>query len=313
MTGKIFTSFLLILIMFLIYQMAPLTLSSEEIRFVVPLNEAGGVTVLERLKNEKIIRNLPVFQILSVVSKIPPVIEPGAYKIKRNLWLPQIVNILMHNPYQKWALLKPGLRKEQVAEILAKNFKWDKSIEEEFLSLTEEGFLFPDTYLFDVEENPQYFINKIKNNFNEKFNAKFQADLLARDVRNDTAIKIASLIERESGTDDDKALIAGIIWNRLETDMKLQIDATSQYILGKPGDWWPRIKPADHKRESPYNTYLYKGLPPGPISNPSLASIKAAVYPAQTECLYYIHDKNKLIHCSKTYEEHLEYINQYLK
>jgi len=222
-------------------------------------------------------------------------------------------------------MLPEGSNRFEIADLVAeKGF----STREEFLHATEnpqsvvdldpeatslEGYLFPDTYLFDSAGTPEDHLNRISNNFNDKFDAKLQKDLLAQDVRNDTAIKIASLIERETGSDEDKPIIAGIIWNRLNTDMKLQIDATSQYILGQPGNWWPRIKPADHKRESPYNTYLFQGLPPGPISNPSLASIKAVVYPAQTDCLYYIHDRNKSIHCSRNYEGHLENIEKYLK
>ena len=303
--------FLFILIYF-VYLISPASLSSEEIRFVVPLNEKQS-TILERIGQEKLVKNPAIFKLISYFLKISPKIEPGAYKINRRMWLPQIAWTLLYQPYQKWAVLPPGLRKEQVADILSKTFKWHQSITQSFINQAEEGYLFPDTYLLDTAGTPGDHLNRISNNFNEKFDARLQSDLFAQDVRNDTAIKIASLIERETGSDEDKPIIAGIIWNRLNTDMKLQIDATSQYILGETGNWWPKIKPADHKRQSLYNTYLHKGLPPGPISNPSLASIKAVVYPAQTDCLYYIHDRNKSIHCSKTYEEHLENIDKYLK
>ncbi|KKS48017.1 MAG: Aminodeoxychorismate lyase [Candidatus Gottesmanbacteria bacterium GW2011_GWA2_42_18] len=311
-----FTRFVSLLVLFILiyfaYLISPASLSSEEIRFVVPLNEKQSTT-LERVGQAKLVKNQAIFKLISYFLKIPAKIEPGAYKINKKMWLPQIAWILLYEPYQKWAVLPPGLRKEQVAEILSKTFKWDQSITQSFIKQAEEGYLFPDTYLFDSAGTPEDHLNRISNNFNDKFDAKLQKDLLAQDVRNDTAIKIASLIERETGSDEDKPIIAGIIWNRLNTDMKLQIDATSQYILGQPGNWWPRIKPADHKRESPYNTYLFQGLPPGPISNPSLASIKAVVYPAQTDCLYYIHDRNKSIHCSRNYEGHLENIEKYLK
>ena len=306
------TSSLIIFILSFLFILFPASFSSEEIRFVVSLEEKQD-SVIQGLSKENLIRNPSLFRLLVSVMKIPAEIEPGAYKLKRNLWLPVLANTLLYHPYQKWVLLRPGLRKEQVAEIISDTFSWNKQTEKEFIDSAEEGYLFPDTYLFETNQSPDYFIAKMKNNFNEKFDAQLQSDLLARDVRNDTAVKIASLIERESGSDSDKALIAGIIWNRLLKDMRLQIDAATQYILGTPGNWWPRVKPADHKTESPYNTYLNKGLPPLPISNPSLSSIRSAVYPQETDCLYYIHDKNKQIHCSKTYEEHLENINIYLK
>lgn len=301
---KLFLLLLLLLLSYLIYQISPVSMSSEEIRFVVSLDD-DQPSVINRLKNEKLLRNNFVFNYLNI--------EPGSYLLKRNLWLPQTVNILLYHPYQRWVAIRPGLRREQVAEILAEKFNWDVLKEKEFLDNAPEGYLYPDTYLLNVDYSPKEFAQKLINNFNEKFDFQMQKDLLSLDIRNDTAIKIASLIERESGSLEDKAIISGIIWNRLNDDMKLQIDATSQYIKGTKGNWWPQIKPADHKIESPYNTYLNKGLPPGPIASPSLDSIKAAVYPAETKCFYYLHDKNKQIHCGKTYEEHLENIEKYLK
>jgi len=294
------------LLLYLIYIMSPLSLSAEEVRFIVPVDEKIDVTI-KRLKQENFIRNEKLAS--TIISKI----EPGAYLLKKNFWLPQTIDTLLFHPYQKWVLLKPGLRREQVAEILSDKFNWDPLKEKEFLEAAPEGYLFPDTYLINVDYTPKETARKLINNFNEKFDAKLQNDLLAQNVRNDTAIKIASLIERESGSLEDKALISGIIWNRLNDGMKLQIDATTQYILGTRGNWWPKVKPQDHKTESLYNTYLYKGLPPGPISNPSLDSIKAAIYPAETDCFYYLHDSDKQIHCSKTYEGHLANIEKYLK
>jgi UPF0755 protein len=108
-------------------------------------------------------------------------------------------------------------------------------------------------------------------------------------------------------------LIAGIIWNRWQKDMKFEIDATIQYALGTPGNWWPIIKPADYKLDSSYNTYIHEGRPPTPICNPGLAAISAVIHPEETEYLYYLHDSEGQIHLAKTYEEHLENIEKYLK
>ncbi|MFH1565593.1 MAG: endolytic transglycosylase MltG [bacterium] len=110
-------------------------------------------------------------------------------------------------------------------------------------------------------------------------------------------------------------LIAGILWNRLLKEMKLEIDATVQYARGKTEKgWWTPIKASDITEiDSPYNTYKYKGLPPHPISNPGINAIEAVLNPIETDCLYYLHDDNREIHCAKTFEEHKANIEKYLK
>lgn len=302
-----------IFLFYLLYLFSPTGLSSEKIRFVVPL-DAKQDEMVTRLKSENFIRSEKLFIFIAGILRFPGIIEPGAYLLSHRMTTLSVADTLMNHPYQKWIVLVPGLRVEQIAERLAKKFNWDREKVEEFLEASKEGYMFPDTYLLNVDYSGKEMAQRLIANFNEKFDSKLQEDLLAQDVRNDTAIKIASLIERESGGDDDKALIAGIIWNRLNKGMKLEIDATVQYALGTANDWWPNVRGKNLKSvDSPYNTYLYKGLPPAPIANPSASSIKAAVYPAETDCFYYIHDLAKKIHCAKTYKEHLENIEQYLK
>src|SRR5690606_36216868 len=117
---------------------------------------------------------------------------------------------------------------------------------------------------------------------------------------NDTVI-MASLIEREAKGDDDRALIAGILYNRLEEGMRLQVDATVAYAAGvKEGELLRSMFDID----SPYNTYRYGGLPPAPIANPGLLSLEAALHPEPSEYLYYLHDKRGSIHYAKTFAEH---------
>jgi UPF0755 protein len=119
-------------------------------------------------------------------------------------------------------------------------------------------------------------------------------------------------------------LIAGIIWNRLQKNMNLEVDATVQYARDNQihfsknkyvsqGSWWYPIKPADEKIDSPYNTYLNPGLPSHPIDNPGLEAIDATLNSADTNCLYYLHDKNGQIHCAATFQEHRANIEKYLK
>ena len=106
-------------------------------------------------------------------------------------------------------------------------------------------------------------------------------------------------------------LISGIIWNRIFKGMKLQIDATLQYAKGDESLWWPQVKSEDKNIDSPFNTYMYE-MPPGPISSPGISAIEAAYNPQKTSCLFYLHDKNRQIHCSATYAQHLINIKRYL-
>ncbi|MBI3955547.1 endolytic transglycosylase MltG [Candidatus Gottesmanbacteria bacterium] len=302
----------IVIIGYLIFLLSPTSLSSEKIRFVINLDTKQD-EIIEKLSAQNFIRSQKMFNFLLGIMQFPGNIDAGAFVLRRNMNAYQIADTLLHHPYQKWIILVPGLRKKQVAERIAKKFNWSAAQKDEFLKNAKEGYLFPDTYLLNVDYTPLEIIQRLLNNFNEKFDAQMQKDLLTQNVKIDTAVKIASLIERESGGDEDKSLISGIIWNRLDTKMKLQIDATTQYIIGTEKDWWPIVRPSDHKIDSPFNTYINVGLPPTAIANPSLASLKAAVYPEETDCIFYLHDRAKRIHCSVTYEEHLENIDKYLK
>jgi len=107
-------------------------------------------------------------------------------------------------------------------------------------------------------------------------------------------------------------LISGIIWNRIFSGMKLQMDATLQYAKGNKKDgWWRKVTSRDKRIKSSYNTYLYKGLPPGAIANPGLSAINAAFNPQKTNCIFYLHDRNRRIHCTRTYKEHKRNIKKY--
>ena len=279
---------------------------------MVPLG-AKQEEVVKKLKNENFIRSEKLFTLVLAFLRFPGTIEESAYLLSHRMNTIEVANTLLFHPYQKWIILIPGQRIEEIAEKLEKKFNWDQAKTQDFLSSASEGYLFPDTYLLNVDYTGAEVAQRLIANFHEKFNHQLQKDLLSQNVRNDTTVKIASLIERESGGEEDKALISGIIWNRLNKGMKLEIDATVQYAKGVPGNWWPKVKKGNLKTDSSYNTYLYKGLPPKPIANPSLSSIKAVVYPVETDCFYYLHDQSKEIHCAKTYQEHLENIEKYLR
>ena len=287
---------LLSILIFILYLISPTSKSSEEIRFVVPLDEDQSTT-MKRIGDEKLLRNPALFNLISFFYKIPPKIEPGAYKLKRNMRLTQIAKILQKEPYQKWAMFRPGLRKEQVAEVLSETFKWDQTIKNQFIDLAEEGYLFPDTYLFLPFAEMEQIIGTMTDNFKKK----------AGDVGKDIVI-MASLIEKEVPDSDDRKIVSGILWKRLELGMALQVDAVFPYITGEQ-----KVLLDDLKIDSPYNTYLHKGLPPGPISNPGLDAIEAAKNPKESPYLYYLSGQDSKTHFAKTFSEHLRNKEKYLR
>ena len=297
----------------------------KEERFVIKVG-TGEEQIVDDLKAEGFLKSKEIFGLVLTFKGWHKRIEPGAYKISKSMNAYGLAKTLISGPYQKWVTIPPGKRKEQVALILQKALGWPYSLARNFANVAEEGYLYPDTYLIDTDADPQQIVQKLLSNFNEKFDAGLQDELLKQNIRNDTALKIASLIERESGGSEDKPIIAAIIWNRLTKGMRLEIDAAVQYAiasetLGEVGlqdlgdfNFWPQLGAGVVRGvDSSYNTYLNEGLPPGPICSPSLASIKAVAHPAETDALYYLHSPDKQIHTAKTFEEHQENIENFLK
>ena len=144
-----------------------------------------------------------------------------------------------------------------------------------------------------------------------------RADIRSAGMTLERVVILASIVEREGLTDEDRPVIAGILLNRLEIGWPLQADATLQYALGYQAQektWWKKVLTDDDKKvKSPYNTYANPGLPPGPISNPGIASIRAVIYPKKTEYMYYLHDPTGAVHYAKTLEEHNANVARYLR
>ena len=211
-----------------------------------------------------------------------------------------------------------GLRKEQIAEIMADKLKWGEfqklafvNAHTSFLETNLEGHYFPKTYMIQKDENAME-VSSTKFKEFTKETSTLQKPKTSKVLNEDTALTVASIIQREAAGPEDMKLVSGIIWNRIFAGMKLQMDSTLQYAKGNEEDgWWTEVTPKDKSIDSPYNTYKHKDVPPTPISNPSLTAISAAYNPQKTTCLYYLHDKNRNIHCSATYEGHLKNIKKY--
>jgi UPF0755 protein len=172
-----------------------------------------------------------------------------------------------------------------------------------------EGFLYPATYELSLEANAMDFRAQLLNAFDANLDAGLLADIRASGRTTFQVVTLASIVEREAVVADERPSIASVYLNRLAIGQKLDADPTTQYAIGntRDGSWWPRITQADYQLNAPYNTYVYAGLPPGPIANPSLSSLRAVVYPATTPYYYFraACDGSGRHVFSVTYEEHL--------
>ena len=172
-----------------------------------------------------------------------------------------------------------------------------------------EGYLFPETYFVYPKTDAITIINEMRDMFEKEAAPAIKKDNNSGRSAHDIVI-MASLIEKEARGSDDRAVISGILWNRIDREIPLQVDATVAFAQGVPEN---QLNANDLAIDSPYNTYIYRGLPPGPISNPGILALEAAMNPADTPYLYYIHDKHGNIHYAKTYVEHQQNINTYLR
>ncbi|MFZ3073662.1 MAG: endolytic transglycosylase MltG [Minisyncoccales bacterium] len=245
---------------------------------------------------------------------------PGGYRLSKTMPAAVVAKTLQSKPYMVWIIVPEGLRKEETADLLANDLEWtidqkEKWIKEDTAADNDyfEGVYFPDTYLIPVNEAPVDVAKRLIAKFNEKF-APYLPEFSRQNIKWTTGLKLASIIQREAVNAADMPLIAGILWNRVEQGMTLDADATLQYARGNTGNgWWAPAAAKDKQIDSPYNTYANKGLPPHPICSPGISAIEATLNPVQTDCLYYLHDSSRATHCAKTYEEHLENIQKYLK
>lgn len=170
-----------------------------------------------------------------------------------------------------------------------------------------EGFLFPDTYEVEPGTAPEAIMQMMAHNFDERLTDEMREQARKQDLTIYELITLASLVEKEARFEEDRPKIAQVFLKRLELNMPLQSDTTIQYLLDAPKE---DVTYKDTEIESPYNTYQHYGLPPGPIANPGIASIKAVLEPADTDYLYFVADRGGHNHYSKSYSEHLEIVNR---
>ena len=276
-----------------------------------------GETVTEIAKNlekEELIRNKIVFYLVVKQLGIESKIQAGDYRLSPVMNVYEIAKTLTKGTLDIWITIVEGLRKEEIAQIFSRELNIPES---EFLKYAQEGYLFPDTYLIPREASIGAVISILTKNFNKKYSQDLRNKAIGKGLTEKEVITLASLIEREAKFAEDRPKVAGVLLNRLELEMKLDIDATVQYVLGYQSEektWWKKsLTFEDLGVDSLYNTYKNKDLPPGPIANPGLAAIEAILTPTQTDYLYYLSDKDGKMHYAETFEGHNENIRKYLR
>ncbi|MGA2910378.1 MAG: endolytic transglycosylase MltG [Candidatus Microgenomates bacterium] len=276
------------------------------------INKGSSVSVIgDKLQSSGFIKSALAFKLYIRFTGQTAKLEPGEFRLTPSFSLFQMVDTLSKGPVELWVTIPEGLRREEIAAKFEIGLDRDSAFANEFLqdSKGDEGYLFPDTYLFPMDASPAAIVKKMTDTFATKTQG------LTPHGSNLTfaqSVILASMLERETKTDTERPIVAGIIINRINLGMPLQVDASVQYAVGTSSDWWPILTLEDLKVKSPYNTYLNQGLPPAPIANSGLSSLNAAFNPAQTDYLYYIHDPSGQIHYAKTLEEQNANIAKYL-
>lgn len=305
--------YLIILFSFVIF----ISLRQSQPKDVIYIPYGGDTDAfIIKLKHEGYISNTFSELILRVVLAMRGGIEPGGYTFSKGMGAVATV-IALDKPTYQYISIFDGYRTGQIAQAIGTKLEWSDDKVNKFAEVLplcplngEEGYLASGTYLIHVQEDTKIVKQTMQQSFSQIIT---DLGLDEKNVSIPEVITIASLIQREAGGKADMRLISGIIHKRLEIGMPLQIDATLQYIKGSPDNWWPVPTSKDKFIDSPFNTYQHDGLPPSPIATPSKAAIVAALNPMSTDCLFYLHDSHRTIHCSTNYEQHKKNIQYYLK
>ncbi len=286
---------------------------AEETQFSIRKGE-GSRGIALNLEKAGLIRWAPMFRIYVLARGIAGDLKAGEYLLSPSMSIPEIADKFIKGEAIKINITIPeGFTVKQIEERLGLELPGDNL----------EGFLFPDTYQFSFGFSGEEAAKKMQDNFEKKMTEDLREEIERQGKTIFEIVTMASLIEKEVRTLEDKKLVSGILWKRLAINMPLQVDATIAYILragvqegeesklsSSPGtavwdfDEMRREIAAGKKVDSPYNTYKYPGLPLGPISNPGLKSIQAAVYPENSDYWYYLSTPKGETIFSKTLKEH---------
>jgi len=300
---------------------------NEQTREFVIEQGMNAKDVATSLEKNHLIRNAKAFEFLCKLENADTKLMAGVYNLTPSMSSREILNVLLKGPVPDVVkvTIPEGYTLEEIFDLLVVNGLGTKeefyqamysfnADDYDFLNevpMTEkrlEGFLFPDTYFFAKDSEPREILAKFLDRFEKELTKETIARLKELNTSIYTWVTKASIVEREAAKAEERPIIAGVFENRLNNGMLLESCATVQYILNERK---PVLSYEDIAIDSPYNTYKYPGLPPGPIANPGHASLNAVLYPAQTEYLFFV-AKNDGSHAfAITFEEHLQNVRKY--
>jgi UPF0755 protein len=268
--------------------------------------------VAKELFDAHVIKYPTLLELALRISRGSNNIQAGAYRFQK----PQNLFIIMYRVVAGAYDIPPsritfpeGTTVREAATQIAGIFPSISAIDFITVGKSYEGYLFPDTYLFSPTSDAESIMKLMRANFNTKISI-LSGEITASGHSLSDIVIMASLIEKEARTSANRRIVAGVLWDRLKLGMPLQVDAVFGYIFNRD-TYSPSL--ADLKTNSLYNTYLHTGLPPGPIDNPGLDSLEAVLNPTKTNYLYYLTDKNGVMHYATTYAEHQVNQNKYLR
>ncbi|MBI5817099.1 MAG: endolytic transglycosylase MltG [Candidatus Yonathbacteria bacterium] len=282
------------------------------VRTIISIEEGIPLAQISHtLKEQGVIRSELLFEVSVILRGGEKRVQAGDYFFTEPLSSPTVASRLTRGEFGLAPVrvtILEGAMVADIAKLLKQSFwNFDDAV---FLAHAQdkEGFLFPDTYFFLPNTSPDDAIKVMNENFNKKIKGVEEKIKNFGKSLHDVVI-MASIIEKEAMTQEDRRIVSGILWKRIKIGMPLAVDAAFLYVNGETTKG---LSTNDLKIDSPYNTYRYKGLPKGPIGNPGLDAIMAAIEPQVSPYLYYLSDKQGVMHYSKTFEEHKKNKGKYL-
>lgn len=265
------------------------------------------------LKERHLIQSAILFELFARMYRNDGTIVAGEYAFTEPQNLLTVASRLTTGDFMLTPVkvrIEEGMSVDQITTLLKKQVPDFDALQFYSLAAQKEGRLYPDTYFILPGEEPSLVLEAMEKNFEKRIHEVTLATAIAKFGKPlNEVLTMASILEKEASLMQDRRIISGILWHRIAIGMKLQVDAVFPYINGKNTFTLTR---KDLLIDSPYNTYLYKGLPPGPIGSPSAEAILAAVTPVDTSYVYYLSDMRGKIYYSTTYEQHLAKKDKYL-
>jgi UPF0755 protein len=268
--------------------------------------------IADNLKKEGLIKSPLAFKIMVIRHGLAKKLQAGNFYLSSNLSSFQIASLLTRGLSDIWVTFPEGQRVEEIAQKLKEVLGVSEG---EFLKVSKEGYMFPDTYFIPRNARAKEIAQMMIDNFEKRVTESLRQDAQKRGLTLEEVVILASLVERETKFEEDRPKVAGILIKRYRASLPLEVDATVQYALGyqkEEKSWWKKtLTSEDLAVDSPYNTRKESSLPPAPIANPGLSSIKAVVYFQESPYFYYLSDSQGRIYYAKTLEEHIENIKNF--